>query len=148
MIIIHPSPHRAEFPDIKGSLGTSLVVQWLRICLAMPGTPVQPLAPEDPTRCEATSLCTTTEPMCCDHRSPRLWACAPQQEGPLQEKRSRAGPARGDQRKPTNEDPPWPEDKIKPNKYTEKISFLSQQLSPVSNISCQNYPIHIKRWKN
>ena len=34
--------------------GTSLVVQWLRICLAMPGTQVQSLAQEDPTCPRAT----------------------------------------------------------------------------------------------
>ena len=34
--------------------GTSLVVQWLRICLAMPGTQVQSLAREDPTCPRAT----------------------------------------------------------------------------------------------
>ena len=32
----------------------SLVVQWLRICLAMQGTKVQPLVWEDPTRHKAT----------------------------------------------------------------------------------------------
>ena len=34
---------------------TSLVVQWLRICLAMQGTWVQSLAPEDPTHLGATN---------------------------------------------------------------------------------------------
>ena len=35
-------------------LGTSLVVQWLRICLPMQGTQVQLLVWEDPTRRGAT----------------------------------------------------------------------------------------------
>ena len=33
---------------------TSLVVQWLRICLPMQGTQVRTLVPEDPTCCGAT----------------------------------------------------------------------------------------------
>ena len=33
---------------------TSLVAQWLRICLPMQGTWVQALAQEDPTSCRAT----------------------------------------------------------------------------------------------
>ena len=39
-------------------LRTSLVVQWIRICLPMQGTQVQSLVWEDPTRCRAT------KPMC------------------------------------------------------------------------------------
>ena len=35
-------------------LGTSLVVQWLRICLPMQGTRVPSLVQEDPTCCRAT----------------------------------------------------------------------------------------------
>ena len=35
-------------------LGTSLVAQWLRLCLPMQGTWVQALVGEDPTCCEAT----------------------------------------------------------------------------------------------
>ena len=38
--------------------GTSLVTQWLRICLPMQGTLVQSLAREDPTCCGAA------KPMC------------------------------------------------------------------------------------
>ena len=34
--------------------GTSLVAQWLRICLPMQGTWVQSLGREDPTCCGAT----------------------------------------------------------------------------------------------
>ena len=36
--------------------GTSLVVQWLRICLPMQGTLVRSLVREDPTCCGATKL--------------------------------------------------------------------------------------------
>ena len=35
-------------------IGTSLVAQWLRICLPMEGTRVQALVREDPTCCRAT----------------------------------------------------------------------------------------------
>ena len=35
-------------------IGTSLVVQWLRICLPMQGTRVRALVREDPTCCGAT----------------------------------------------------------------------------------------------
>ena len=35
-------------------IGTSLVVQWLRICLPMQGTWVRALVPEDPTCRRAT----------------------------------------------------------------------------------------------
>ena len=34
--------------------GTSLVVQWLRVCLPMQGTQAQSLVPEDPT-CQETN---------------------------------------------------------------------------------------------
>ena len=39
---------------IKTETGRSLVVQWLRICLAMHGTLVQSLVWEDPTNRSAT----------------------------------------------------------------------------------------------
>ena len=45
--------------------GTSLVAQWLRICLPMQGTRVQALVREDPT------CCRETKPM---HHN--YWACA------------------------------------------------------------------------
>ena len=35
--------------EIKNSLGASLMVQWLRICLPMQGTQVRALVWEDPT---------------------------------------------------------------------------------------------------
>jgi len=39
-----------EFSDASRTVnGASLVVQWLRICLAIQGTPVQSLVWEDPT---------------------------------------------------------------------------------------------------
>ena len=40
--------------SINSVYGTSLVVQWLRICLPMQGTQVRVLVWEDPTFCEAT----------------------------------------------------------------------------------------------
>ena len=53
--------------------GTSLVVQWTRICLPMQGTPIWPLDCDDPTCHGATKF------MCRNY-----WACAPQQEKPPQ----------------------------------------------------------------
>ena len=47
------------------SMGTSLVVQWLRILLPMQGARVQSLVQEDPT------CCGTTKPVCHNY-----WACA------------------------------------------------------------------------
>ena len=44
------------FCDIFKDLGTSLVVQWLRICLPMQGTQVQSLVREDPTCHRGTKL--------------------------------------------------------------------------------------------
>ena len=47
-----PSTHWA---DIKIRItGTSLVAQWLRICLPMKGTQVRALVREDPTCCRTT----------------------------------------------------------------------------------------------
>ena len=43
---------------LKISRGTSLVAQWLRICLPMQGTRIQSLVQEDPT-CRGT-----TKPVC------------------------------------------------------------------------------------
>ena len=40
--------------EIKTELWASLMVQWLRICLAMQGTWVKSLAQEDPTRLGAS----------------------------------------------------------------------------------------------
>ena len=42
------------FPVFKNSIGTSLVVQWLRIHLLMQRTWVRSLVQEDPTCCGAT----------------------------------------------------------------------------------------------
>ena len=64
---------------LKWDLGTSLVAQWLRICLPMPGTRVQSLVREDPTWRGATKpVChnywaCTLEPV-----SHNYWACMPQ----------------------------------------------------------------------
>ena len=43
-----------ELGSIKTSFGTSLVAQWLKICLPMEGTWVQALVQEDPTCHRAT----------------------------------------------------------------------------------------------
>ena len=49
---------RPKCPSIDEWIGTSLVVQWLRIRLPMQGTQVRTLAWEDPSCCEAA------KPMC------------------------------------------------------------------------------------
>ena len=56
---------------LKVSLGASLVVQWLRICLPMQGTLVRALVQEDPT-CRRAACAT------CQHKPVRhnYWACA------------------------------------------------------------------------
>ena len=75
------------------SLGTSLVAQWLRICLPMQGTRVRSLVREDPTCCGATKLLSllsrTREPQLLSPRATTTEAHAPrphalQQEKPLQ----------------------------------------------------------------
>ena len=61
-----------------GKGGTSLVVQWLRVCFAVQGTQVQSLVWEDHTAMEQLTPCATTT----EARAPK--ACAPQQEKPPQ----------------------------------------------------------------
>ena len=95
----HPSPEL--FSSGKtGTLGTSLVVQWLRICLPLQGTQVWSLVQEDPTRSRATKPVHhsywayalqpgsrndwKTSPVCCNYRSlhtlqPVLWTRKPPQ---------------------------------------------------------------------
>ena len=58
---------------LENTLGTSLVVRWLRILLPMQGTQVRSLIREDPTCCRAT------KPMPHNYGAPLL-----QQEKPLQ----------------------------------------------------------------
>ena len=58
--------------------GTSLMVQWLRICLPMQGTGVQSLVQEDSTYCGATKLAPHND------WAHRPEACALQQEKPPQ----------------------------------------------------------------
>ena len=60
-------------------MGTSLVAQWLRICLPVQGTRVRPLVQEDPT-CQGA-----TKPVCHNYwacalqpLSHNYWACVPQ----------------------------------------------------------------------
>ena len=67
-------------------MGTSLVVQWLRIRLAMQGTPVQSLVRQDPT-CHGAAI----EPVLSSPGTATTEACAPtahalQQEKPLHKK--------------------------------------------------------------
>lgn len=68
-----------------GRLGTSLAVQWIKICLPMQGTRVGSLVREDSTCQGATKpRATTTEPECCTCWSLDTRVCAPQWEKPLQ----------------------------------------------------------------
>ena len=64
--------HFCNLGNLRGrklSLGTSLVVQWVRICLPKEGTWVQSLVWEDFTHMEQPCLCaTTSEPQ---FQSPR-----------------------------------------------------------------------------
>ena len=54
---------------------TSLIVQWLRICLPVQGAQVWSLVWEDPTCRGATKPCaTTTEPMCHNGWNPHTWS--------------------------------------------------------------------------
>ena len=70
-------------------IGTSLVTQWLRICLPMQGTWVQSLVQEDPTCHGGTKPVPhnywdqALEPVSCSYGSPMPRTCAPQQEKPL-----------------------------------------------------------------
>ena len=52
LLLVHD--HIEIIPLNKVVRGTSLVVQWLRICLPMQGTMVRALVREDPTCCGAT----------------------------------------------------------------------------------------------
>ena len=69
---------------------TSLVVQWLRICLPLQRTRVPSVAQEDPTCRGATKpMCHSYWACALDPTSHNYWArvpraCAPQQEKPLQ----------------------------------------------------------------
>ena len=67
MAFLHTSSHIFHLGkrEIKSAFRTSLVVQWLRICLPMQGTRVRALVREDPT-CHGA-----TNPM---HHN--CWACA------------------------------------------------------------------------
>ena len=50
----HKEPHLSLNSPLEDRLGTSLMVQWLRICLPMQGTWVRSLVQEDPTCRRAT----------------------------------------------------------------------------------------------
>ena len=75
---------------IRNVTGTSLVVQWIRICLPMKETCVQSLVQEDYTCHGATRpMChnywaQALEPENCNYRACMARACALQQEKPLQ----------------------------------------------------------------
>ena len=92
---------------------TSLVAQWLRICLPMQGTQVWSLVREDPTCHGATNPVRHNYWTCVPHllKPARFRACARQQETlPQWEARApqrRVGPTRRNWREPTcsNKDP-------------------------------------------
>ena len=90
---------------LKMFTGASLVMQWLRICLAMQGTRVWALVWEDPT-CRGA-----TKPVSHNYWACVSGACAPKRERPWQWEarapRWRVAPARRNWRKPShrNEDP-------------------------------------------
>ena len=82
-IIMREQPLRKLWELFRSLLevktGTSLVAQWLRICLPMQGTRVRALVWEDPACCGATKpmrhnyWACALEPM-----SHNYWACVPQ----------------------------------------------------------------------
>ena len=57
----------------SGSYGTSLVAQWMRICLPVPGTWIQSLVQEDPT-CHTTAK--PVHPNCWTPRAPEPMLCS------------------------------------------------------------------------
>ena len=111
-----------EFP--RPDSRAFLVVQWLRICLLMQGTPVWSLVWEDPTCLKASKpvRCNywvhTLEPICCNYWSPTPIVHALQQEKPPQWKahapQQRIAHIHCSQRKPScsNKDPLQPKNKI------------------------------------
>ena len=62
-----PSLQKSNFCLLDNIIRTSLVVQWLKMCLPMQGTQVPSLVPEDPT-CRGA-----TKPV-----RHNYWACAPE----------------------------------------------------------------------
>ena len=74
----------------KYNMGTSLVVQWLRICLPMQGTWVQSLVREDPTCRGATRSvchnCWACEPQLLSPRATAAEAHVPRARAPQQER--------------------------------------------------------------
>ena len=85
-----PNTAKRLLSKIQRTLGTSLVTQWMRICLLLQGTWVQSLVQEDPTSSGATKpthhnyRAHTLEPRAATTEAHELRACAPQQEKPLQ----------------------------------------------------------------
>ena len=73
--------------DLKKELGTSLVVQWLRICLPLEGTWVWALVWEDSTCRRATKpVCHNYWAQALEPASHNYWARAPRAHAPQQEK--------------------------------------------------------------
>ena len=58
--------------------GSSLVAQWLRICLTMQGHGFEPWSGKIPRAAEQLSLCTTTTEPALEHVSHNYWAHMPQ----------------------------------------------------------------------
>ena len=76
-----------NFDILISWLGTSLVAQWLRICLPMQGTWVRALVWEDPTWHRATKpLCHNYWACALEPTSHNYWAHAPRAHAPQQEK--------------------------------------------------------------
>ena len=62
--------------NLKSSCRTSLVIQWIRICLPMQGTWVWSLVQEDPTCCRATKA-HALEPLSCNYWAHKLQLLKP-----------------------------------------------------------------------
>ena len=121
-IHLYPDPLSPTTTTTKSS--TSLVAQWLRVCLPMQGTRVRALVWEDPTCCGAI------RPVSHNYWACASGACAPQQERPWQwEARApwwRVAPARRNWRKPShrNKNPTQPKNKLKKKKKVNALGCL------------------------
>ena len=104
-LVKHLSTYQVK---VHPNAGTSLVAQWLRVCLPMQGTQVRALVWEDPT-CRRAA-----RPVSHNYWACASGACAPQQERPRQWEartlRWRVAPALRNWRQPShrNEDPTQP----------------------------------------
>ena len=78
-ILQSDTQHSNNWSQETNSLWTSLVAQWLRICLPMQGTRVWALVREDPTCREATKpVCHNRWACALEPTSHNYWACMPQ----------------------------------------------------------------------